>query len=159
MTGKEFNETYLPLDESLFRVAFYLLESEDDARDAVQDLYLKLWDSLGTLDSVHNPKAYSITILRNICMDRIRRLSSHTIAELKDTILSEDDTGRDLEQKEKLKQVIKAMENLSESQRTVLRMRVTENLSYEEISQETGMNALTLRVLLSQARNRLKKAI
>ena len=45
---------------------------------------------------------------------------------------------------------------LPDGQRKVLLMHTVEGLSYEEISRITGMNNLTLRVLLSQARKKLK---
>ena len=76
MTAGEFKEKYLPLGEPLYRVAFYMLESGADAEDAVQDLFVRLWSSRDSLDSVRNPKAYCITMLRNICIDRMRAAAS-----------------------------------------------------------------------------------
>ena len=58
MRAGEFREKYLALGETLYRIAFFMLESEADAEDAVQDLYLKLWNSRDALDSVRSPKAY-----------------------------------------------------------------------------------------------------
>ena len=42
MRTESFREKFLPLNDILYKVAFYILESEADARDAVQELYLKL---------------------------------------------------------------------------------------------------------------------
>lgn len=158
MTPREFTDTFVPLEDSLYRVAFYILESEEDARDMVQDLYVKLWSTLDLLDSVHNPRAYCITLIRNMCLDRLRRASHMQKAELSDTI-PDDVTLEDpeVERKEKVRRMMEAISDLSEGQRTVLRLKVIDDLSYEEISQKTGMNYLTLRVLLSQARNRLRR--
>ena len=55
MSTEEFTELYLPLRGALYRVAFFILESEDDAMDAVQDLYLKLLSSPDALETVRNP--------------------------------------------------------------------------------------------------------
>ena len=44
MTEAAFHTVWLPLQEHFWRIAYYILESKDDASDAVQDLYLKLWD-------------------------------------------------------------------------------------------------------------------
>ena len=52
--------------------------------------------------------------------------------------------------------MLEAIYALPEGQRKVLLMHTVEGLSYEEISRITGMNNLTLRVLLSQARKKLK---
>ena len=75
MGPEEFSRTYLPLRDAAYRVALHLLESSDDAMDAVQDLYIRLWERRDALDAVRNPGAYCITLTRNICIDRIRSAS------------------------------------------------------------------------------------
>ena len=62
----------------------------------------------------------------------------------------------DIDARRRLDKVLEAVKALPERQRQVLVMRAVEGLSYEDISQRTGMNNLTLRVLLSQARSKLK---
>lgn len=57
MTPERFTQDYLPLKDDLYKVAFYILESGADAEDAVQDLYLKLWDAGDALDTIRAPKA------------------------------------------------------------------------------------------------------
>lgn len=159
MTDKEFIDTYIPLSGSLYKVAYYILESEQDAEDTVQDLYIKLWNLRGTLDAVYNPKAYCIRLLKNKCIDRIRQRSKET-AELQEDILPDStDLSRVTEYKETVRRVTELIGTLPERQKKVLEMKVFENLSYDEISQKTGMSNLTLRVLLSQARSRIKKEL
>lgn len=160
MTAREFTDTYLPLSESLYRVAFRLLGTQEDAEDAVQDLYLKLWAGKGSLDTVYNPKAYCISVLRNICIDRIRREKAHRT---EDGIEEADGTQNDIcdkiEQREKLEEVARLSSKLSPNQKTLLRMRIFEDLSYEEMAKRTGMSKLTMRVLLSQAKSKIKRNI
>jgi len=72
----DFNNIWIPLAERFYRVAFHLLESGQDAEDAVQELYLKLWAARSSLGSIMNPFAYGVSILKNICIDRIRRQSA-----------------------------------------------------------------------------------
>ncbi len=159
MTDKEFIDTYIPLSGSLYKVAYYILESEQDAEDTVQDLYIKLWNLRDTLDAVYNPKAYCIRLLKNKCIDRIRQRSKET-AELQEDILPDStDISRVTEYKETVRRVTELIGTLPERQKKVMKMKVFENLSYDEISQKTGMSNLTLRVLLSQARSRIKKEL
>lgn len=159
MTAEEFRKSYLTLGESFYRVAFYMLESEADAEDAVQDLYLRLWNSRDTLDSVHNPRAYGITLLRNICIDRIRRASGQLRGELTESLPAEGSSDTQVCTRERFDRVMRAVEMLPESERQVLTMRVFDGLGYEEISERTGKSGLTLRVLLSNARRKIKKAM
>lgn len=156
MTEQRFHSEYIALADSLYRVAFYILESEAEAEDAVQELYLKLWEGRSRLDEVQQPKAYCIRMLKNLCLDRIRRAQHLTFPER----LPETDSGRaqddEIDGRRRLDKVLEAVKSLPERQRQVLLMRTVQGLSYEEISTATGMNYLTLRVLLSQARKRLK---
>mgnify|MGYP002623187306 CR=1 FL=1 len=73
MTEAGFHTVWVPLQDRFYRVAFYLLENRADALDAVQDLYVKLWKMRDSLDLVRNPGAYGTLLLRNLCIDRIRR--------------------------------------------------------------------------------------
>ncbi len=156
MTEQRFHSEYIALADSLYRVAFYILESEAEAEDAVQELYLKLWEGRSRLDEVRQPKAYCIRMLKNLCLDRIRRAQHLTFPER----LPETDSGRtqddEIDGRRRLDKVLEAVKSLPERQRQVLLMRTVQGLSYEEISTATGMNYLTLRVLVSQARKRLK---
>ena len=51
------------------------------------------------------------------------------------------------------------MSTLSESERTVLMMKVFDDLSYEQIQKRTGLSYLSLRVHLSNARRKIRKSI
>lgn len=159
MTHENFRQYYLPLADALYRVAFYILEDEADASDAVQDLFVKLLSSGSKLDGVKNPKAYAITLLRNMCIDRIRAAKRiHTISCAEDTpelnfLATEPDV---LASKEKYRKVLAIIEGLPDKQREVLRKRVFEEQSYEQIAASTGLSENNLRVLLSMARKTIK---
>ncbi|MGN0202300.1 MAG: RNA polymerase sigma factor [Candidatus Cryptobacteroides sp.] len=157
MNSETFRIKYLSLADTLYKVAFYILESECDAKDAVQDLYLKLWRDRDRLDAVVNPKAYCITFLKNRCIDLLRQSSrTDRPAELP----GQDDGGREeqrLHDKERLERVLKDIGRLPQKQREVLTMRTIEGLDYDEISERTGMSTIMLRVLLSKARRTLRQ--
>lgn len=159
MTPAEFKDIYLPLRDCAYRLALHFLESAPDAEDAVQDLFLKLWRSRDTLDSVRNPKAYCLTLTRNICVDRIRRKRIEAAQGLDGSVVSGTDTAGEVVSRESLSLAVRAIGTLPAAQREVLRMRVFEDLSYDEIAGRTGMSKLTLRVLLSRARTKIRKMI
>ena len=159
MTARQFSDIYTPLSDSPYRVAYYFLESRSDAEDAVQDLYVKLWNTRDTLDAVHNPGAYCITLMRNLCIDRIRKASRRANAELKDDVSTDECADDSLIYKEQLGRIRKAVEKLPKSQRTVLEMKTMQGLSYEEIQEKTGLGYTSLRVLLSNARKAIKRQL
>lgn len=157
MTERQFHTQYLSIADALYRVAFYILESQQEAEDAVQELFVKLWKNRDSLDGIRNPKAYAMTLLRNLCLDRIRQSVRIADVQPDDTRTGIFDPDRTMDEKERLQKVLAAVKSLPERQREVLILRTIEGLPYDEIEQRTGMNYLTLRVLLSKARQTLRK--
>ncbi|MBR6875816.1 MAG: RNA polymerase sigma factor [Bacteroidales bacterium] len=159
MTNARFQNEWLSLAGEFYRVAFYILEDEAEAEDAVQELFLKLWSGRDALDGIRNPKGYGIRVLRNLCLDRIRRSRKMETP----AVLPEPEwPGRQdeaVDEKERLAKVLDAIKSLPDRQREVLTLRTLDGLSYEEIAERTGMNQLTLRVLLSQARRKIRNVI
>ena len=157
MTARQFTDTFLPLKEPLYRVAYYILESRQDAEDALQDLYVRLWNSRDTLDVIVNPRAYCIMMMKNVCIDRIRMSKlSFASQELAGSIADDGDVLQSLMARERLERVMDSMNLLTDTEREVLRMHVMEDLSYDEISARTGISNLTQRVLLSRARKKMR---
>lgn len=156
----DFRKIWIPLADRFYRVAYHLLESRDDAEDAVQELYLKILSIPGKLVYVRDPAAYGITLLKNICIDRIRRRESRRAEQLED-FMAADASGpeRKMTEKDTLSRVMKEMERLPEKQAKVLRMRALEGLEYDEIARRTGLSQVNIRVLISMARKTLKKSI
>ncbi|MBR1872179.1 MAG: RNA polymerase sigma factor [Bacteroidales bacterium] len=155
MTGREFQTVWLPLQGKFYRVAFYLLENEADAKDAVQELYLKLWTLRGHLELIREPSAYGSLLLRNLCIDRIRKRRPRE--ELREDQADDPPPDLLLEEKETLKGVLEDMVALPSNQRKLLTMRVLQGLSYERISKLTGLSPLNIRVQVSLARKKLRR--
>ena len=73
MTSERFHTDYLSLAPTLYKVAFYILESEEEAKDAVQDAFVKLWKDRESLYDVSNPKAYCIRLIKNLINIMVKR--------------------------------------------------------------------------------------
>ena len=156
----DFGNIWLPYADRFYRVAFHLLESGPDAEDAVQELYLKLWKARGSLGNVGNPAAYGISVLKNICIDRIRkRTIRHADPLEKAPPLQDGPPETRSELKDTLRYLMNEMEKLPQKQRDVLRMRTIEGLEYKEIAQRTGLSQVHIRVLIAQARKTLKSRL
>lgn len=155
MTDSEFHTVWLPLQERFYRVAFYILENEADARDAVQDLYLKLWNLKDHLELIRQPSAYGALLMRNLCIDRIRRRQADVPME--DVPAEKAPPDEELILRESVSELYDAIRQLPPGQRNLLTLRFLRGLSYEEIEQETGLSGLNIRVQVSLARKKLKK--
>lgn len=155
MSYDDFCRIWIPLGENLLSTAATMLGSDQEAEDALQDLYIKLWLQKDTLDNVYNPAGYATRVLKNLCIDRLRKARPGEV--LTDDIIGQD--IQPLEQAERIKLLSTAILELPPNQRRVLEMKTMEEMSYDDISEETGMSKLTLRVLLSKARKALREKI
>ena len=155
MTPEEFIKTYIPQEEGLHRVAYRLLGSWEEAEDVVQDLYIKLWGQLDELDNVKSPQAWCLILLRNLCVDHIRKRGGQQIVALTESLPEAEARERG----ERLDRVLELIRSLPPKSQELLRLRMVENLSYEEISQRTGQNKIGLRVAFHRLKNQLKKKI
>ena len=157
MTESVFHTVWIPLQGRFYRIAYYILESEADAKDAVQDLYLKLWNLRDHLELVHTPSAYGTMLLKNLCIDRIRRARPNQPPD--EAVAMEPSADETLEAHEELGLVRKAIDKLPSTQRKLFSLRVFKGLSYEEIAQKTGLSPLNIRVQVSLARKRIKQSL
>lgn len=72
MDAESFKKEFLPYHHKLYCVAYRLLENAADAEDLVQEAYLKLWDKREGLTVISNPEAFSVTLVKNMCLDLLR---------------------------------------------------------------------------------------
>lgn len=66
-------DTYYPL---LYKTAYYVVKDQEEAKDLVQELFVKLWSSPEQLSSVLNYKYYLTTLVKNLALDSLRKTSN-----------------------------------------------------------------------------------
>lgn len=92
-----FKQRFLPFHPKLYRIAYALLDNKADAEDILQDAYCKLWNKRDELGDIQNPEAFSITLVKNLCLDFLRspKASRRDNEEaLDDRLLAGKGTGR-----------------------------------------------------------------
>lgn len=160
MTANEFKNKYFSLHTKLFKIAFVILKNKDDAEDIVQDAYCKLWNERSKLNSVKQPEAFCITMVKNLCIDFLRSPKSEAKENVLDkNVLDENTPDNELEAKDMLHRVKIIMGHLPKKQRRILELRCFADCSFEEIETFTGESSANVRVLLSRARNYIKSKI
>ncbi len=157
----EFTERVLPLKDRLFRFAGCFLKDREDARDAVQDVLMKLWEKREFLGKIDNPEAFSMRMIRNRCLDKIkgsRSVPMNREAEVRmEARASEEEHLPERKDTDSL--VRKLISALPEQQRTVIHLRDVEQMEFEEIAAITGMQVNAVRVCLSRARKQVREEL
>jgi RNA polymerase sigma-70 factor (ECF subfamily) len=160
MTAKEFCNRVLPMKDKLFRLSRRILNNAEDAEDAVQEVFYKLWMKNEELDSFKSLEAFALVVTKNFCLDRVKS-KSYQNSEL--TVVNEPvehlSPGQMAEQKNEVEEVHRIVGRLPEQQRLILHLRDIEGLEYDEIEQIMEMNATAVRVNLSRARKAIREQL
>src|SRR5258708_5596234 len=72
MDLEAFQNRVMPAKNKLFRFAWRLLENEEEAKDVVQEVLIRVWNGREQMDSVQNWEAWCMRITKNLSLDRIR---------------------------------------------------------------------------------------
>lgn len=165
MEKQEFKDAWLPLSDGFYRVAYSILGTEQDAREALQDLYIRLWNKRNVIGKVRSRAAYGTMIIRNICIDRLRTRNAGLKTEYIDDIPHpgniEQEPAPDsiMIEREMLGILQKTVGTLPALQKTVFEMKFYRQMSYDEIVRHTGLSYVNVRVLVSRARKAVESAL
>ena len=137
------------------RYARYMLGEEEDAEEAVQDTFIRVYDHLGQFRPDARFEPWLFRILANRCRtvrERRRRRESLVITgELPAVAAEAPDISRDL-----LDEVEAALEDLPTEQREAFLLRHVEDLSYEDMAIITGVRLSALRMRVKRACDTLR---
>jgi RNA polymerase sigma-70 factor (ECF subfamily) len=158
MIARDFKTNILPISNKLLRFATHFLKNGDEAKDAVQDVFLKLWQKRDELEKIENIEAYALQMTKNRCLDLIRANKTTPISAETDRKIKEEpvDAHLQLEFSESANQIKKIINKLPDLQRTVMFMRDIEQFSYDEIAEATELQINAIRVNLSRARKKVR---
>ncbi|MCD6332095.1 MAG: RNA polymerase sigma factor [Bacteroidales bacterium] len=160
MTANEFNTEVIPLTDKLFRYTYRLLGDQEEARDAVQEVFVKLWNLREQMTSVRNIEAFAVRTARNYCLDMIKSRRTVSLDEydfIQNRHAEYSDPQEEIQRSEAvglLREIIRA---LPEPQRSVIWFRDVEGYESKEICSMLSMNDGNLRVVLSRARRRVRE--
>ena len=157
MQKDQFKNQVLVHKDQMYRLALRILRNEEDAKDIVQDSFLKLWSKRKVLENINSIKSFSLTMVRNACIDHIRKHKPETDKEKQLYSKSDlQDPEKQLEVSDQLNRVKTIINQLNDQQREVIQLREIEGLEYHEISEITGLSSNNLRVIISRARKEIK---
>lgn len=158
MNQKEFLETVLPFKDKVFRLAKRLLVSSDEAEDATQELYFKLWKNKAKIETYDNVEAYAMMMTKNYCLDQLKSKRASNLTLVHSNYKDESSSLQSKVEYQDGASIIKKMMNdLPEKQRMIIQLRDVENYEYHEIAEIMNMEATAIRVALSRGRKALRE--
>ena len=154
MTVAEYEKCVQTLSDNLYRFALKSLRDEDQAKDIVQESFLRLWENReAVLDG--KEKSYLFTIAYRLIIDQVRHIRRYTTD---DTLQRRPDEGnRGYSGAGEVVQ--RYLDQLPEIQRTLILLRDYEGYSYQEMADMTSLSVAQVKVYIFRARMALKQQI
>ncbi len=152
----------LPLQNKLLAFSERLLGDSEDARDAVQEVFLKLWNLRQKLDDYRSIEAFAMTVTRNHCLDRIKARRTVRLEDkhsLPGELIDGTSPGDILERKDAVANVKEIIDSLPEKQRSIIHLRDIEGFDNEEIADIMKMDVNNVRVVLSRTRKTVREKL
>lgn len=151
-TVTSFHELYEKYARDVYRFALYLSGNPALAQDVTSETFIRVWSSPEPV-RLATVKAYLLTIARNLCFTEHRRSSRQQL--LDEALPAGGNVAREAEAREELAQVLRALQDFPQVDRTALLMRASEGLSYEEIAAALHLPLATVKVKVHRARLKL----
>jgi RNA polymerase sigma factor (sigma-70 family) len=152
-------KTYYP---DLYRYGLKITRDEQATEDYIQDFFYKLWKSRRGLSAVNSVKAYLFKSFRRVVLDhqkgRKRREQIDAAAADADIMFSSEDIliGEQTSL-ERVRNLQKALNALTNRQREIIYLRFYDNLSYDQIEEVLSINNQTIRNSVSESIKALRK--
>ena len=157
MIGKRIIEQlFTDCRQRMLAVARLMLKNDDDANDAVSDVFFKLTEGMLRVPADH-PENYLMATVRNLCLDRIRLMTLHERLERRIT-LSDNDQAYGESERERIAEMIDYAERTFSKQTwRVFQLRFDEGLLYREIAERLGISEVAVYKHLAEALKKLKE--
>lgn len=160
MRQSEFLKTVLPFKDKVFRLAKRLLVSTEEAEDATQELYFKLWNNKSKIKKYKSVEAFAMTMTKNYCLDRLKSKQASNLS-LVHSNYKEKDTPleKKIELQDSVNMVHSLIEDLPEKQKIIIQLRDIEQYEFDEIAKVLKIKPTAVRVALSRARKTIKEQL
>ena len=142
--------SFLGLRDKLHHIALKYLGSDEDAKDALQDTWLKL-RSKGEVETTIEARNKLVTVLRNVCIDHLRKAREIPIdvtVDIQAYRMDEEDIGN-------LEQLLQ--EGLTPLQKEIFNLVTHEGFDYEEIAKQLSMSVEAVRMNMSRTRKKIRE--
>ena len=142
--------SFLGLRDKLHHIALKYLGSDEDAKDALQDTWLKL-RSKGEVETTIEARNKLVAVLRNVCIDHLRKAREIPIdvtVDIQAYRMDEEDIGN-------LEQLLQ--EGLTPLQKEIFNLVTHEGFDYDEIAKQLSMSVEAVRMNMSRTRKKIRE--
>ncbi len=145
------------------RIAAGILSDHRDREECVSDAYMHLWNAIPPAKPA-SLRAYLYSVVRNLAMDRYRKLHAEKrdcdlLSELGDCLTGSDSVEQTLDAQSASREISEFLRTLPVDYRTVFIRRYYYCLPVSRIAELGGLSEGTVKSILSRTRKKLKKVL
>jgi len=153
--SKMFKNIFYKYFNSLTVFAKKFVDNEEQARDLVQEVFIKIWESNTDFNSEIALKTYLYFSTKNICIDYYRKNKEISLVEEKEDILCEDNYLNEIIKEETYRILDEALDTLGDQSKKIIKMTM-QGYSNKEVASSIGISLNTVKTLKLRAYKKLK---
>ena len=138
-------ELYDAYVDKLFLAAAGITPDRELIKDALQEVFIEIWNYRETIGDIQYPQAYLIKVMRSILIKKLKKEGKLAWYPLEETLAGADSNREEAiicadTETEISVRLQDALSNLTTRQRLILKLHYYEGLSYEQIARKLSMN-------------------
>ncbi len=151
--------------DRILNLAFQFSGNRESARDLAQDIFVRLYESLGLYDPARPFQTWFNSLARNLCIDHYRKsrkdkaVVDPPVDEFGDLASDDEPTDRRLERREGKDLLLRALEQLGAISRDAIVQKDLQGLTHEEMASMEGVPVGTMKSRVSRARADLARIL
>lgn len=156
MTQEEFKHIIPQLRPLMVDTGRKFFGNTMDAEDVAQESLIRLWHYCRSLDAGRNMQGLAVKVAKNVCIDMLKeRQPTATLSGREPAAPAYDNADAAIQTTETRQEIEKAMLHLNPRERELLRARIFESKTVDEISQSTGIGKTSVKSMVSMAKKKI----
>jgi RNA polymerase sigma-70 factor (ECF subfamily) len=157
--GDAFGVLVARYERAVYHLAYRTLHDTEDAKDAVQEAWVKAYRALASFRPGAKFSTWIFTICYRVCCDRLAKRKRFSGAEVPDVADAAPGPAAVYEAAEDAMRLRRAIDDLPEKYRTVITLFHLQGKQYEEIASVLGLPLGTVKTHLFRAKDLLRTAL
>jgi RNA polymerase sigma-70 factor (ECF subfamily) len=159
-TKKDFLAVYDDHSDAVYRRCLFKTSDHEIALDLMQEAFTRTWSYIVEGKEVRNVKAFVFTVANNLIKDHYKKKKAVTMADMGDFDPHRiADEVENIDDKVQVEEVIRALQQLNESDRDILTLNMVDGFGPKEIGKIMDERENTVSVRLHRARVRLRSVL
>lgn len=156
--AEDVRELIVRFHKPVYRYCYHMLRHQQEAEDAVQDIFLKVIQQSAHLGDIRSPSAWIYRVAHNHCLNLAAKKRLQRLLPLRLIGLSPGVAADSHRQTEETMAIEAMLSRLNPQERSIMILRIIEDKSHEDIGAIIGAKPAAVRKKFERAKKKLRQA-